>query len=135
MPALAWKLTDDQVAAVVTYIRNSWGNSGSAVGVSDVKSTRQQLQAAGINGQISEIKHLKCFRTVELPFRHIPDLKQYGQKVGIVGRYSDRERRKCRKLCEVGHINMPEGAANNISYLISTAIGCNSWSSSLYAQV
>ena len=31
MPAFAWVLKDDQVAALVTYIRNSWGNAAPAV--------------------------------------------------------------------------------------------------------
>jgi mono/diheme cytochrome c family protein len=43
MPAHGWKLTDDEVAAVVTYIRNSWGNAASAVSASDVKSARRQF--------------------------------------------------------------------------------------------
>ena len=43
MPALGWKLSDDEVAAVVTYIRNSWGNAASSVLARDVASARQQL--------------------------------------------------------------------------------------------
>jgi mono/diheme cytochrome c family protein len=43
MPAFAWVLNDDQVAAVVTYIRNAWGNSAPAVSSSDVGKARQQL--------------------------------------------------------------------------------------------
>jgi len=43
MPALGWKLSDSEVAAVVTYIRNSWGNAASPVVTSDVASARQQL--------------------------------------------------------------------------------------------
>jgi mono/diheme cytochrome c family protein len=31
MPAFGWKLTGDQIAAVLTYIRNSWGNAASRV--------------------------------------------------------------------------------------------------------
>jgi mono/diheme cytochrome c family protein len=36
-------LNDDQVAAVVTYIRNAWGNSAPAVSSSDVGKTREAL--------------------------------------------------------------------------------------------
>jgi mono/diheme cytochrome c family protein len=43
MPALGWKLADDQVAAAITYIRNSWGNAASAVSAGDVESARRQL--------------------------------------------------------------------------------------------
>ncbi len=41
MPQFSWLLTDDQVAAVVTYIRNSWGNSAPAVSAGDVKKARE----------------------------------------------------------------------------------------------
>jgi mono/diheme cytochrome c family protein len=36
MPSFAWKLSDDQAAAVLTYIRNSWGASAPAVDASQV---------------------------------------------------------------------------------------------------
>lgn len=37
MPAWKGKLSTDQIAAVVTYIRTSWGNHASKVSTSDVK--------------------------------------------------------------------------------------------------
>ncbi len=43
MPAFGWKLSDGQVADVVTYIRNAWGNAGSAVPTNDVRSQRAGL--------------------------------------------------------------------------------------------
>ncbi|HEX3946032.1 MAG TPA: cytochrome c [Rhizomicrobium sp.] len=43
MPAFAWKLTDQQVADVVTYIRNSWGNRASSVSAHDVAKLRESL--------------------------------------------------------------------------------------------
>ena len=43
MPALGSKLSDDEVAAVVTYIRNSWGNAASPVSAGNVESARRQL--------------------------------------------------------------------------------------------
>jgi mono/diheme cytochrome c family protein len=45
MPPFAHRLSDDEVAAVVTYIRTSWGNRGEAV------SARQanELRAATLN--------------------------------------------------------------------------------------
>jgi mono/diheme cytochrome c family protein len=43
MPALGWKLSDDEVAAVVTYIRNRWGNAASPVLASDVAGARPPL--------------------------------------------------------------------------------------------
>lgn len=44
MPSFAWKLSDEQVAAVSTYIRNSWGNAASAVPVENVKEERELLK-------------------------------------------------------------------------------------------
>lgn len=45
MPAFGWQLTDDEIAAVTTYIRNSWGHAAPATAVSDVKRARRDLQA------------------------------------------------------------------------------------------
>lgn len=47
MPAFNWKLTDEQVAAVATYVRSSWGNRGGPVSASEVADLRQRL-AAGL---------------------------------------------------------------------------------------
>ncbi|MCZ4061083.1 cytochrome c [Pantoea sp. LMR881] len=44
MPSFAWKLSDDQIAAVSTYIRNSWGNAASAVPPLNVKEERELLK-------------------------------------------------------------------------------------------
>ena len=41
MPQFAWVLTDDQVAAVVSYIRNAWGNSAPPVSAADVGKARR----------------------------------------------------------------------------------------------
>jgi mono/diheme cytochrome c family protein len=41
MPQFGWILNDDQVAAVVTYIRNACGNSAPAVSAGDVHKARQ----------------------------------------------------------------------------------------------
>jgi mono/diheme cytochrome c family protein len=43
MPAFRWNLTDDQVAAVTTYIRNAWGNAAPAVSADSVKAARQAM--------------------------------------------------------------------------------------------
>lgn len=47
MPAYAWKLNDGQIAAVETFIRNSWGNRASAVSASDVADARKKIVNAG----------------------------------------------------------------------------------------
>lgn len=43
MPAFNWKLDDDQIAAVATYIRNSWGNAAPEVSSRDVGKLRRDL--------------------------------------------------------------------------------------------
>jgi mono/diheme cytochrome c family protein len=40
MPEFGWLLKDDEVAAVLTYIRNSWGNAAPAVSASEVGKAR-----------------------------------------------------------------------------------------------
>ena len=46
MPAFSWVLNDDQVAAVVTYIRNAWGNAAPAVSESEVGKARRDTGRA-----------------------------------------------------------------------------------------
>jgi len=43
MPSLAWRLNDQEVADVLTYVRNSWGNAASAVSSGDVAAVRKEL--------------------------------------------------------------------------------------------
>lgn len=40
MPDFAWKLTDEQIAAVLTYIRDAWGNSAAPVDGGHVAEVR-----------------------------------------------------------------------------------------------
>ncbi len=46
MPSFAWKLSDDQVGAVLTYIRNSWGASASPVDPRQVEQARARAAMA-----------------------------------------------------------------------------------------
>jgi mono/diheme cytochrome c family protein len=46
MPAFDWRLDDAQVAAVLTYIRNSWGNAAAPVAASTIASRRTSLATA-----------------------------------------------------------------------------------------
>ncbi|MHA6572457.1 c-type cytochrome [Pseudomonas yamanorum] len=41
MPAFAWRLSDQEVADVVSFIRGSWGNKGEPVKASDVTNLRK----------------------------------------------------------------------------------------------
>jgi cbb3-type cytochrome c oxidase subunit III len=44
MPAFDWKLSDAQIAAVATYVRNHWGNAAPPVAADQVASLRTTLQ-------------------------------------------------------------------------------------------
>ncbi|WP_251977245.1 cytochrome c [Salinicola avicenniae] len=44
MPALGWNLSDDDVANVLTFVRNSWGNAADAVSAEEVAELRATLQ-------------------------------------------------------------------------------------------
>jgi mono/diheme cytochrome c family protein len=46
MPSLGFRLSDDQIAAVVTYVRNSWGNAASPVSAEAVKTLRGKITEA-----------------------------------------------------------------------------------------
>lgn len=43
MPSLAWRLKDQEIADVLTYVRGSWGNNAPAVSSGDVAAVRKQL--------------------------------------------------------------------------------------------
>jgi mono/diheme cytochrome c family protein len=45
MPAFGWQLTDVQIAAVTTYIRNSWGHAAPAIAAEEVHKARQALKS------------------------------------------------------------------------------------------
>jgi mono/diheme cytochrome c family protein len=46
MPSFKWQLSDTQVAAVTTYVRNSWGHAAQPTKVSTVRKARKQLSSA-----------------------------------------------------------------------------------------
>lgn len=47
MPSFGWRLNDAEVASVLTYIRNSWGNAASAVSPDQVSAARGSLVSSG----------------------------------------------------------------------------------------
>jgi mono/diheme cytochrome c family protein len=48
MPSYAWQLSDEQIAAVLTYIRNTWGSAAPAISAGTVSGARKDLaQRAG----------------------------------------------------------------------------------------
>jgi len=42
MPPMS-QLRDDEVANILTYVRNAWGNKGDQVSAADVTSTRAKI--------------------------------------------------------------------------------------------
>ncbi|MEZ2224601.1 cytochrome c [Rhizobium sp. RCC_161_2] len=44
MPAFDWNMSDDQVASVLTFVRNSWGNAAPVVKPADVAKLRGYLK-------------------------------------------------------------------------------------------
>ena len=45
MPSLAWKLSNQQAADILTYVRNNWGNSAPAVSAETVGRIRSELHS------------------------------------------------------------------------------------------
>jgi mono/diheme cytochrome c family protein len=43
MPSFGWQLNDAQVAAVLTYIGNTWNNAAAPVTADQVKQARKLL--------------------------------------------------------------------------------------------
>ena len=52
MPAFAHKLNNDQIAAVATYVRNSWGNTFGPISAEDVAKARKQFTQGNANQKI-----------------------------------------------------------------------------------
>jgi mono/diheme cytochrome c family protein len=45
MPSFGWRLNDDQVANILTYVRNNWGNTAPAVSAETVGRIRSALHS------------------------------------------------------------------------------------------
>lgn len=56
MPSFAWKLSDQQIASLLTYIRNTWGNAAPAVGADQVGQVRKDLKLPAQLGSASASK-------------------------------------------------------------------------------
>lgn len=55
MPSFADTLSDEQIAAVATYIRNAWGNKFGSVGPEQVATARQRMQLVPQPGRRPEL--------------------------------------------------------------------------------
>ena len=45
MPGFAWRLSNEEVAELLTFVRNSWGNQASSVSAGEVARVRGSLDA------------------------------------------------------------------------------------------
>jgi mono/diheme cytochrome c family protein len=46
MPAFGWKLTDQEIASVLSYVRNAWGNAAAPVSAGTVHDLREKASVA-----------------------------------------------------------------------------------------
>jgi len=51
MPPFAWRLNDQEIADVATFVRRSWGNDAAAVGPTEVAKLRKETKAAEFAGR------------------------------------------------------------------------------------
>jgi len=45
MPSFGWRLSDEQVANILTYVRNNWGNQAPAISPETVRRIRSALHS------------------------------------------------------------------------------------------
>jgi mono/diheme cytochrome c family protein len=45
MPGFAWRLSDEEAAQLMTFVRSSWGNQASAADAGQVAKIRKLVQA------------------------------------------------------------------------------------------
>ena len=57
MPSFAWKLTDQEIADVSTYVRNSWGNQAPPVGAGQVGAMRRKLGLTTVHLTVNSGDH------------------------------------------------------------------------------
>jgi mono/diheme cytochrome c family protein len=58
MPGFAWRLSDDETAQLVTFVRQSWGNKAPAASASDVAKVRKALGKDGAKSlDVADAKH------------------------------------------------------------------------------
>ncbi|AZE52257.1 Gluconate 2-dehydrogenase, membrane-bound, cytochrome c [Pseudomonas synxantha] len=55
MPAFAWRLSDQEVADVVSFIRGSWGNKGAPVNASEVADLRKSTMRTTSGDDLGQV--------------------------------------------------------------------------------
>ena len=56
MPPMS-QLNDDEVANILTYALNSWGNTGPAITAAQVTEVRAKTKRAGRRGTLSTVEN------------------------------------------------------------------------------
>ncbi len=59
MPSFAWKLSDQEIADVSTYIRNSWGNRAAPVSAGQVARMRRRLDLETTHLTVNSGDHIQ----------------------------------------------------------------------------
>ena len=54
MPGFGWRLTDEEVATLATFVRQGWSNNAAAVTPSDVAAVRKKLKSTAASQQLSK---------------------------------------------------------------------------------
>ena len=73
MPSFAWRLCDQDIADVVTFVRTSWGNQSPAVAAPAVQSLRKAAVASdGINTPTTDQEIPQDFLPMIKPIRNSP---------------------------------------------------------------
>jgi len=58
MPGFAWRLSDDETAQLVTFVRQSWGNKAGAASAAEVAKVRKQIEKdGGLSADAGNTKH------------------------------------------------------------------------------
>lgn len=79
MPPQGAALPDDQIAAILTYVRASWGNKASAVSVDQVKKVRAATAQRNKHWTADELLKLHPLENAKPPLQHLISYYYKGQ--------------------------------------------------------
>jgi mono/diheme cytochrome c family protein len=57
MPTFSKRLTDQDIATILNYVRNAWGNHGAVVSMEQVTTMRSDLRAEAFDPSQQNIRH------------------------------------------------------------------------------
>ena len=60
MPGFAWRLSDDEAAQLVTFVRQSWGNNAAAATASQVEKVRKGMDEQELKaGNVTSLEEMR----------------------------------------------------------------------------